>query len=116
VDVTLTIPDDLATRLRAVKDRLPEILELGLREWLSNPPGYAGLADVLETLARLPSPEEVVALRPSAQLQARIEILIDKMRADDLSADERKEWEHYEYIEHLVRMAKVQALRRQNQG
>jgi hypothetical protein len=116
VDLTLTIPDDLATRLRPVEDRLPEILELGLTEWLSSPPGYAGLADVLETVARLPSPEEVVALRPTAQLQARIEFLIDRLRADGLSAEERKEWEHYEYIEHLVRMAKVQALRRQNQG
>ena len=35
MDLTLTIPDELATRLRAVEDRLPEILELGLREWLS---------------------------------------------------------------------------------
>jgi hypothetical protein len=116
VDLTLTIPDDLATRLRAVEGSLPEILELGLREWLSSAPGYAGLGDVLETLARLPSPDEVVALRPSPELQARVEVLIDKMRADGLSAEERKEWEHYEYIEHLVRMAKAQAFRRQNQG
>jgi hypothetical protein len=116
MDLTLSIPDELANRLRAVEDRLPEILELGLREWLSTPPGYAGLTDVLETLARLPSPEEVATLRPSAQLQARIEDLIEKMRADGLSAEERKEWERYEYIEHLVRMAKIQAVQRQNQA
>jgi len=34
MDLTLTIPDELATRVRAVEDRLPEILELGLRELL----------------------------------------------------------------------------------
>ena len=43
MNLTLTIPEDLATRLRGVEDRLPEMLELGLREWLSAPPGYAGL-------------------------------------------------------------------------
>src|SRR5271165_1331521 len=105
MDLTLSIPDELASRLRAVEDRLPEILELGLREWLSTPPGYAGLNDVLETLARLPSPDEVAALRPSPILQARIEDLLGKLRTVGLSDEERREWERYEYIEHLIRMA-----------
>jgi hypothetical protein len=116
MDLTLSIPDDLAGRLRAVEDRLPEILELGLRELLSTPPCYAGLHDVLETLARLPSPEEVISLRPSATLQTRIETLLEKLRADGLSSEERNEWERYEYIEHLIRMAKLRAVERQNQG
>jgi hypothetical protein len=116
MDLTLSIPDELATRLRAVEDRLPEVLELGLRELLAVPPGYAGLNDVLETLARLPSPEEVIALRPSAQLQSRIDALLGRMRADGLSSEERKEWERYEYIEHLIRMAKIRALERKTQG
>jgi hypothetical protein len=30
--ITLDLPDDLAERLRAAADRLPRILELGLRE------------------------------------------------------------------------------------
>ena len=38
MDLTVTIPNEHATRLRPVEDRLPEILELGLREWLSTPP------------------------------------------------------------------------------
>jgi hypothetical protein len=116
MDLTLSIPAELATRLRAVEDRLPEILELGLREWLSSPPSYAGLNDVLETLARLPSPEEVVSLRPSALLQARIEALREKMRTDGLSDEERKEWERYESIEHLVRTAKIRAVQRRCKG
>ena len=113
MDLTLTVPDELAIRLRAVEDRLPEILELGLREWLSTEPGYAGLGDVLETLARLPSPEEVLALRPATPLQDRIEELLAKNRSEGLSAEEQREWERYEYIEHLVRLAKAQAMQRQ---
>ena len=115
MDLTLTVPDELASRLRAVEDRLPEILELGLREWLSTSPGYAGLGDVLETLARLPSPEEVLGLRPATHLQDRIEELLAKNRAGGLSAEEQREWERYQYIEHLVRLAKVRAIQRQAQ-
>ncbi len=115
MDLTLTVPDELANRLRAVEDRLPEILELGLREWLSTSPGYAGLGDVLETLARLPSPEEVLGLRPATHLQDRIEELLAKNRAGGLSAEEQREWDRYEYLEHLVRLAKVRAIQRQAQ-
>ena len=68
---------------------------------------------MLETLARLPTPEEVLALRPTATLQNRIEELLDKNRDGGLSDEEQREWEHYEYIEHLVRMAKARALQRQ---
>jgi hypothetical protein len=116
MDLTLTIPDELATRLRRVEDRLPEILELGLREWLSTPPGYAGLNDLLETLACLPSPEEVLALRPTTVLQERIEELLAKNREGGLSGEERREWEHYEYIEHLIRLAKARAIQRKSHG
>jgi hypothetical protein len=40
MELTLTVPDELATRLRAVEDRLPEIIDMGLRERLSASPGY----------------------------------------------------------------------------
>jgi hypothetical protein len=113
MELTLTIPDELATRIRAVEDRLPEILELGLREWLSAPAHYAGLNDLLETLARLPSPEEVLALRPASTLQDRIEQLLEKDRNDGLSSEEQQEWARYEYIEHLIRLAKARAIQRQ---
>jgi hypothetical protein len=115
MDLTLTIPDELATRLRAVEDRLPEILELGLRERLSNGRGYAGLNDLLETLARLPSPEEVLALRPAPVFEERIEELLDRNRTAGLSDEERQESERYEYIEHLIRLAKARAIQRQAQ-
>jgi len=113
MDLTLTIPDELAARLRTVEERLPEILELGLREWLSTPPEYAGLSNLLETLAHLPSPQEVLALRPAANLQNRIEELLAKSRAGGLSADEQQEWNRYEYIEHIVRLAKARAIQHQ---
>ena len=80
MELTLSIPDELAGRLRPVEDRLPQILELGLREWLAGPTGYAGLGDLIETLARLPSPDEILALRPTPALQERIEELLARNR------------------------------------
>ncbi len=113
MDLTLNVPDELAIRLRAAEDRRPEILEFGLREWLSTETGYAGLGDVLETLARMQSPEEALALRPATPLQDRIEELLTKNRSEGLSAEEQREWERYESIEHLVRRARTQAMQRQ---
>jgi hypothetical protein len=106
--IRLDIPDDLAERLRGREDQLAWILELGLRE-IDSTAGFAGASDVLELLASLPAPEDILALRPSEQLQQRIDELIEKSRGGGLSAPEEAEWERYEYLEHLVRMAKAKA-------
>jgi hypothetical protein len=108
--ITLTIPDDLAARVRSQQERLPEILELGLRELnAEKQDGFQGAADVLEFLARLPTPEETLKLRASERLQNRVSELLEKNRNDGLNASEEAEWERYEYLEHLVRMAKASA-------
>ena len=109
MELTLSLPDELASRLRPVEDRIPQILELGLRELHAAPTALEGLSDVLEALARLPTPEEVLALRPSAALQERITALLHKQKEGGLTADEHREWEQYKYAEHLVRMAKARA-------
>ena len=67
MELTVTIPEDLAARLQPVRDRLPQIIELGLRQLDAAPLCFEGLRDVLEVLARLPTPEEVLALRPFAR-------------------------------------------------
>ena len=110
MEITLTIPDDLAGRLRIVEKELPQILELGIREWRARGEvGFPGMAGILETLASLPTPEEILALRPSSALQDRIEDLLDKNRNGGLSPEEQREWEQYQYVEHLVRLAKTRA-------
>jgi len=55
VQVTLTIPEELASRLRPFEEQLPRILELGLRQWNgSRQPESEGINDIMKTLARLP--------------------------------------------------------------
>ena len=111
--MTLEIPDELARRLRSLEDQLPRILELGLRElYAASQPGFEGVGAVLERLAGLPTPQEIMALRPSEALQSRISALLEKNRTEGLSPAEEHEWACYQYLEHLVRIAKAQASQR----
>ena len=111
MSISITIPDELAGQLKPYQDDLPQILALGLREWHARQePGFIGLNDVLETLASLPAPAEVLALRPAPKTQARIDELMEKTRTSGLSPADQREWEQFQYVEHLVRLAKTQAV------
>jgi len=111
--ITLQVPDDLADRLRSQQERLPEILALGLRElYATAQSGFAGAAEILELLAGLPSPKEILESRPSEALQRRVRELLEKSRAGALTPLEEEEWERYQYLEHLVRIAKTAACQR----
>ncbi len=108
--VTLDIPEELAARLSLLEDILPQILELGLREFSAlSETGFAGTAEVLEFLAQLPTPEEIISLRPSEALQNQISALLEKNRTLGLTLAEEQTWEQYQYLEHLVSMAKAKA-------
>ena len=114
---TLQIPDDLAADLRPRQTRLPRILRLGLRELdAEGASGFSGLADVLEFLTSLPTPEQIMALRPSQVLQIRIDSLLERGRSGVLSDEEDLQWQNYQYIEHLVRKAKIRAAQQLRQS
>lgn len=111
MQISVEVPDDLAVRLSSLQDQLPQILELGLREWNADAQaGFTGLAQVVEFLANLPSPEEILELKPSLLLQQQVEGLLEKNRTSGLTNEEERLWQQYEYVEHLVRVAKAKAL------
>lgn len=110
MELTLQLPDELASNLRECQEDLPRILELGWAAWQSeSTERYSLASEVIEKLASLPSPEEILAIRPSPQLEQRVGELLAKNRTSGLSPDERREWQHFEYLEHIVRMAKARA-------
>lgn len=116
MQLTIDVPDSLARRLDGRHDRLNRILEAGLlADDADSSTGYQGLADVLKFLARLPSPAEILELRPSAEISAKLEELLEKNRGVGLSTEEERFWESYEFVEHIVRMAKKAALRKSEQ-
>ncbi len=107
---TVEISEELAGQINNIKSSLPRILELGLREhYASKSKGFSGTAEVLEFLSTLPSPEEILALKPSQPVKERISSLVQKGKASALTPEEEEEWEQYQYLEHLVRMAKISA-------
>lgn len=109
--ITIQVPDELAGRLKQRVTDIPRVLELGLRELDAQAQlEFDGAADVLEFLAGLPSPEEVLALRPSATLEDRIRAHLSHSRSENPTPVEEEEWEQIEYLEHLVRLAKARAL------
>ena len=109
--VTLDLPDEYAAHLPSKEAELAEVLSAGLRSWRGRTTGEIGeLEDVVEMLAGLPSPEEVLALHPSAHLAERTAALLEKNRGEGLSGEEQAEWERIMRGEHLVRIAKARAL------
>src|ERR1035438_6134485 len=108
--ITVTVPDELAEQLRQHESQLPEILAMGLREFKAgSQPGFAGAAGVLDFLAGLPTPEAILTLHPSAELDRRVRELTERSKQGQLSPDEEAEWARYEFLEHLVRIAKTKA-------
>ena len=109
--VQLEISDDLAERLRPVNSQqIERALYIGLREINAvSQFRFVGAAEILELLASLPTPQEVLAIQPSRQLQERVSQLLEKNRTEGLSNEEQQEWQEFEYLEHLVRIAKAKA-------
>jgi len=110
VEITVQVPDVLGQQLQHFRDRLPEILERGLREILAERRG--GFQDenvIMELLASRPTPEQILNIRPSPELQARVSELLYQNKEGELSHQEEAELERYLTLEHLVRLAKAQA-------
>jgi len=112
VEITIQVPDALGQELQRYQDRLPEMLERGLREVATESSApFQDEIDVLDVLASGPPPDRVLALRPSAQLQARVADLLDRSKRGGLSPEEEAELGRYAAVEHLVRLAKARAYR-----
>jgi hypothetical protein len=109
---TVDVPSELAPQpTDAGEQNLAQILALGLREWRSRQkPEFPGLNAIVERLAQLPDPQEVLALRPTPEMEHRIGELLAKNREGGLSPDEEAEWERFEFAEHIVRVAKARAV------
>lgn len=105
--ITLDVSDELADQLAPLRDRLPELLALSLRQPAIPAQFYRA---VLTFLTSAPTPEQVAAFGPPPEAQQRLLTLLDRERAGALTPPERVELEELERIEHLVVMLKGGAL------
>ena len=112
MEITIQVPDALGEELLRFQDRLPEVLERGLRELLvESPVDFQDENQIMELLASRPTPEQVLAIRPSLELQRRVSELLARSKRGELSSQEESELERYLVLEHLVRLAKAHAER-----
>lgn len=74
-----------------------------------NAPPHSPTDEVMDFLLSGPTPEQVLALRPSEVAQERLRYLLDGNRNHVLNDDERAELEAYSQLEHFVRRLKVRA-------
>ena len=65
------------------------------------------LDEVADMLATRPARDEVLAFRPSEEVETRFAGLIAKQRAEGLSDDEQEELEQFQQTEMLLRLLKA---------
>ena len=68
--------------------------------------------EILDFLASTPTPEQIVAFRPSATLQERASYLLDRQRDGTLTADESTELDEIARMNHFMSMLKIRARKR----
>ena len=110
IEITIQVPDTLERQLQQLYDRIPEVLERGLRDVLAeetDPPHDEHA--IIAILTNQPAPEQVLAIRPSAELQSRACELQERSKNGALLGGERSELDRYLLLEHLVRIAKANA-------
>ncbi len=73
---------------------------------------YAPDNEILDFLLSGPTPEQIIALRPSSTMQERMAWLLDGSRNNTLNDAERTELKSYAELEHFVRRLKIRAQER----
>ncbi len=110
MQITLDVPDRIGEKLQALGDRLPEALDRILDEFSSD--SFVPSQDetqILEMLISQPSPESILALRPSPTLQARMSDLLANSKANTIDRAGEAELDRYLMLEHWIRLAKANA-------
>ena len=118
MQITIEVPDRLGEQLQQLGDRLPEALvriasdvaDRALQELTPTKNiAYQDDRQIVELLASQPSPEVVLAIRPTPALQARMSELLEQNKSGTLTRSEEVELDRYLFLEHWVRLAKAHA-------
>ena len=69
--------------------------------------------EVIDFIAEA-NPGKVLAFRPSENTKERVSDLIYREKTDGLSDEEKAELDHFMWLEHVMRMAKIRARKLMN--
>jgi len=70
--------------------------------------------EVIDFLASTPTPEQIIAFRPSDPIQQRARDLLDKQRTSTLTANEQRELDELGTLNHFMSMLKIRARQKLN--
>jgi hypothetical protein len=114
--LTIQVPDELATRLQPILHRLPELLSQLLETYtpetltLNNSSDIPNTyTEVLDFLIKQPTPEQIAKFKVSTQAQKRLEELLEKNRKGTISETESSELDVYEQLDQLMILLKARA-------
>lgn len=68
--------------------------------------------EIVDFITSAPSPAQILAFKPSAAMQSRVNELLEKKREGSLTEPEAREVEQFLMLEHLMRLAKAKARQR----
>jgi hypothetical protein len=106
IDMTFTVPDELAERLEPIGPWLPTVIELGLLGFRTR--AAAAVSEVVGFLATNPSPNEVLKFHLSDEAQMRLRRLLALNSEGVLSLEEQEELDELARLEHVLVMLKAQ--------
>lgn len=66
-------------------------------------------SELLDFMVSAPSPEDIIAFKPSPQMEARLAELMDKNKRGALTDDERQALGGFLQLNHFVNMLKIRA-------
>jgi len=110
MQITIEVPDALEQQVQRFRTRLSEALERGLREMSAEESAdFKDETAITDLLSSQPTPKQVLAIRPSPELQARVSDLLYRSKQGELSRQEESDLDRYLLLEHIVRLAKARA-------
>ena len=93
VKITLEVSDELSEKLLEMGSKLPEFLALSLQQ---APLPTRIYHYILDFLASKPTPDEILAFRPTPEMQKRLQTLLARCKIGELTFMEKQELDEYE--------------------
>ncbi len=119
VELTISVSDELAERLKPHQNQLPELLwqvleitNSSISNKLNKPENQdipSVYQEIIDFLITRPTPEEITNFKVSLASQERLQFLLEKNRESSLTNDEIAELNIYEQLEHLMMLLKIRA-------
>ena len=113
VEITLQVPEELGEELQYHQGELIEILELGLQNFAfkkdTNTPDIIAFSELL--VSQL-TPDQVLTMQPSHELQARVTELLERNGEGTLLEQEEAELDRYVALERVISLAKSRSAKK----